>query len=62
MKLHRALGLSLAASLAIAASVTPVTAMANNSTSLGGGVKCTWVVVNVVGNTTYLQRVCRKGV
>ena len=40
--------------------VAPQVASAANSTSLGKGVKCTWVVVSVVGNTTTLKQVCRK--
>jgi hypothetical protein len=37
-------------------------AFAKNSTSLGGGVKCTWVLVSTVGNVNTYQQICRKGV
>ena len=50
-----------AATFAAASLLAPLTASAKNSTSLGGGLKCTWVVVKVVGNTSYMQQVCRKG-
>jgi hypothetical protein len=49
-----------AAAFAATSLLAPVTASAKNSNSLGGGVKCTWVVVKVVGNTSYMQQVCRK--
>ena len=37
-------------------------AVAKNSTSLGNGVKCTWVLVSSVGSTNTYKQVCRKGV
>lgn len=40
--------------------LAPQVASAANSNSLGHGVKCTWVVVSVVNNTTTLKQVCRK--
>jgi hypothetical protein len=37
-------------------------AVAKNSTSLGNGIKCTWVLVSSVGSTNTYKQVCRKGV
>jgi hypothetical protein len=50
----------IAASLLTLPMVTP--ASAGNSTSLGHGVKCTWVLVSSVNNTNTYKQVCRKGV
>lgn len=40
--------------------VAPVSAA--NSTSLGHGVKCTWVLVSSVNNVNTYKQVCRKGI
>jgi len=40
--------------------LAPQAASAGNTVSQGHGVKCTWVVVSVVGNTTTLKQICRK--
>lgn len=40
--------------------LAPHSAMAARGESQGKGVKCTWVVASVVGNTTTLKQVCRK--
>jgi hypothetical protein len=37
-------------------------AAAANSTSLGHGVKCTWVLVSSINGTNTYKQVCRKGV
>ena len=37
-------------------------AVAGNSTSLGHGVKCTWVLVSSVNGVNTYKQVCRKGV
>ena len=37
-------------------------AVAGNSTSLGHGVKCTWVLVSWVGGTNTYKQVCRRGI
>ncbi|MBL8399052.1 MAG: hypothetical protein JNL84_13075 [Candidatus Accumulibacter sp.] len=42
--------------------VTVAPATAKNSVSLGGGVKCTWVLVSSVNGTNTYKQVCRKGV
>jgi hypothetical protein len=42
------------------ATATP--ALAKNSVSLGGGVKCTWVLVSSINGTNTYKQVCRKGV
>lgn len=42
------------------ASIAP--AVAKNSSSLGHGVKCTWVLVSSVNNVNTYKQVCRKGV
>jgi hypothetical protein len=49
-----------AASTLSLAAVAP--AHAGNSTSLGHGVKCTWVLVSQVGSNYSYKQVCRKGV
>ena len=51
---------SLIASLFSLGAVAP--AAAKNSVSLGGGVKCTWVLVSSVNGTNTYKQVCRKGV
>jgi hypothetical protein len=38
----------------------PALVHAKNSNSLGGGVKCTWVLVSSIGNTNVHKQVCRK--
>lgn len=48
----------LALTLTLAASLTP-SAMAGGTVSKGHGIKCAWVPVAVVGNTTILNFVCR---
>lgn len=53
---------ALSAAVASPALMFSAPAAAGNSTSLGKGVKCYWVLVSSVGaNNTYKQ-VCRKGV
>lgn len=37
-------------------------AIAKNSTSLGHGVKCTWVLVSSVNGSNVYKNVCRRGV
>lgn len=37
-------------------------AAARNGSSLGHGVKCTWVLVSSVGGVNTYKQVCRKGV
>ncbi len=51
-------------SLAMAALLVGIMnpALAKNSVSRGGGVKCTWVLVSSVGNVNTYTQVCRKGV
>lgn len=52
-----------ALSLAAAAfSMASTAAVAKNSTSLGKGVKCTWVLVSSVGAVNTYKQICRKGV
>ncbi|HMV06614.1 MAG TPA: hypothetical protein PKA30_13835 [Accumulibacter sp.] len=51
---------SLVAGLLSLSAVAP--AAAKNSVSLGGGVKCTWVLVSSVNGTNTYKQVCRKGV
>jgi len=51
---------SLVAGLVSLSAVAP--AAAKNSVSLGGGVKCTWVLVSSVNGTNTYKQVCRKGV
>lgn len=58
--LRRPIALVLSTALAAATLVTP--ALANNSTSLGHGVKCTWVLVSSVNGVNTWKQVCRKGV
>lgn len=50
------------ASLATAMLLTPQHALASGTTSMGGGVKCYWVVVssNPATGSQVLTRVCRK--
>ena len=36
-------------------------AVAKNSTSLGHGIKCTWVLVSSVNGVNTYNNVCRKG-
>ncbi|MFO1326620.1 MAG: hypothetical protein U1F56_04610 [Rubrivivax sp.] len=55
--------LSALAALALTLSLAPAApAWAGNSTSLGHGVKCTWVLVSSVGGVNTYKQVCRKGV
>ncbi len=41
--------------------LAPLSAAAKNSTSLGHGVKCTWVLVKSVNGVNTYKQVCRKG-
>ena len=51
------------AALTLALGLLPAApAWAGNSTSLGHGVKCTWVLVSSVGGVNTYKQVCRKGV
>lgn len=59
MKSRIALTLCTAA-FAATSLLAPLTAAAKTGVSLGGGVKCTWVLVKTTGNTNVYQQVCRK--
>jgi hypothetical protein len=54
------------AALTVAASALSMSvstaAFAKNSTSLGHGVKCTWVLVSSINSVNTYKQVCRKGV
>jgi hypothetical protein len=56
----RFVALALALGSLSVGAVFPVAAA--NSTSLGHGVKCTWVLVSSINNTNTYKQVCRKGV
>jgi len=38
----------------------PALVHAKNANSLGGGVKCSWVLVSSSGGTNVYQQICRK--
>ena len=52
----------LAAAAALSLSALAPAAFAKNSISLGGGVKCTWVLVSSINGVNTYKQVCRKGV
>jgi hypothetical protein len=49
-----------AVAIATSSLLAPLNATAKNSTSLGKGVKCTWVLVKTEGGTNVYRQVCRK--
>ena len=59
MKSRSALSLCAGAFAAISL-LAPQVVAAKTGTSVGGGVKCTWVLVKTSGNTNVYQQVCRK--
>lgn len=62
-KLRTRLVLSFAlAGLAASAALSPLSAAAREGNSIGGGVKCYWVLVSSVNGVNSYQQVCRKGI
>jgi len=53
---------ALSAAVAAPALVFSAPAAAREGNSIGGGVKCYWVLVSSVGSTNTYKQVCRKGV
>lgn len=58
--IRRPVALTLSAALLAASMLSP--AVAGNSTSLGHGIKCTWVLVSSINGVNTWKQVCRKGV